>query len=87
MVSVTKTMKIACVVMPDGIVSFTLADQTSINTIGKKWRKGLEEERRAEHKEANTQGGVVIVTMLADDYFRMMPKENVHAEITQDPNN
>ncbi len=63
--------------MPDGIVSFTLADQTSINTVGKKWREELDRQLLEEHKEANTQGGVVIVTMLADDYFRMCPKDGV----------
>lgn len=75
MVSNTKTMRIACVVMPDGQVSFVPEDQTSLNTTMKKWRESIGEERLAEHQNANTLGGVVVVTMLADDYFRMMPKE------------
>lgn len=75
MVAKNKTMKIACCVMADGDVAFTLADQTSINTVTEKWSNGLSEEKRLEYKEAGTEGGVVVITMLSSDYFKIPLKD------------
>ena len=71
MVSVDKTIEVACCVTPSGDVAFMPNDQTSINTVMARWRATLTEEQQAEHTEAKTIGGVVLVTMLASEYFAM----------------
>ncbi len=76
MPSTDKTIQIACCVTPSGDVYFTPSDQTSINTVMQGWRDKLTPEHEAEHKEAKTIGGVVLVTMLASEYF-VMTKELV----------
>ncbi len=74
MVAKDKTMKIACCVMADGDVAFVPADQTSINTVLEKWNAKLSEEERLKYKEAGTEGGVVVITMLSSDYFKIPAK-------------
>ncbi len=71
MASVKKTMKIACVISPIGGVSFVPNDRESVNTAIKKWRKKAGGKILDEHKAAGTAGGVIIITMLARDYFTM----------------
>ncbi|KKN65414.1 hypothetical protein LCGC14_0481340 [marine sediment metagenome] len=75
MVAKNKTMKIACCVMADGDVAFTLADQTSINTVMEKWNDKRSKEERLKYKEAGTQGGVVVITMLSSNYFKLPLKD------------
>ena len=76
MISKEKTVQIRCCVTPSGDVSFVPDDQASINTVMARWRAALTEEQQAEHIEAKTIGGVVLITMLASEYF-MMKKELV----------
>ncbi len=71
MTSKEKTLRIACVVMADGSIVWTNDDQASVTTAVKRWKDSLPEELFAEHKEAKTTGGVVMITMLARDWFEM----------------
>ena len=76
MPSTEKTIQVACCVTPSGDVAFAPNDQASINTVMQRWRDALTEDQVEEHKEAKTIGGVVLVTMLASEYF-VMKKELV----------
>jgi hypothetical protein len=71
MVRKEKTVQVACCVTPSGDVAFMPNDQTSINTVMARWRATLSEEQQAEHAEAKTIGGVVLVTMLSSEYHAM----------------
>lgn len=63
--------EVACVVMSDGVVVFTLNDQTSVNTAIEAWREALPEEVLAKHRELGTGGGVVVVKMLSSDFHKL----------------
>jgi hypothetical protein len=68
------TMMVAVVVMPDGSVTFTLDDPTSIETVGKKWRKSMSSVEMQEHKDKKTQAGVIHMRMLARDFMKIEKK-------------
>ncbi len=72
MVSVKKTIKVACVITAEGDISFVPNDRTSVNTAIKKWRKRAGGKKLDEHKAAGTAGGVIIITMLTRDYFTLV---------------
>lgn len=63
-----ETVKIACVVLPDGRIGFMPENRDTIGACIKSWKDGLTDDQKIAHKFANTLGGVVIVTMLKSDY-------------------
>jgi len=67
------TVRVACVVMPDGSVQYTTKGTTSINAAVKNWHAALPDDLRKEHEDKKTGGGVVVCTMLARD-FMAIPK-------------
>ncbi len=70
MVSKKETIQIACCVMPNGSVKLVPGDRTSIETSSREWKESLSEELKAKHIKHNTMGGVVMVTMLAEDWVK-----------------
>ncbi|KKL70778.1 hypothetical protein LCGC14_2101490 [marine sediment metagenome] len=63
-----ETIRIACIVPPDGRVAFIEADQDGIRNAWQKWRDSLNDEQIDAHEAAKTQGGVVLIDMLKTDY-------------------
>jgi hypothetical protein len=71
MASKEKTLRVACVVMADGSIVWTNDDNASVSTAVKRWKDSLDPELFKEHQEENTGGGVILITMLARDWFEM----------------
>lgn len=66
--TVGPTIEIAVCVAPNGRVSLVPNDRTSVNTETKAWRSGMSKELLDKHKKHETQGGVVIIRMLSEDW-------------------
>lgn len=76
MVSKEATVQVACCVFADGSITFTLNDQTSINTARQKWLESRTEVQAAKHRKHETMGGAVVIKMLAEDWH-MIQKEQL----------
>lgn len=74
MVSSEPTIQVACCCFPDGSTLHTLKDNTSINTAWSQWRESLTEEQAAAHEKHKCGGGVVLITMLAEDWHAMQKR-------------
>ncbi len=67
----SEVMEVAVVISPTGGVTFTLKDQTSVNTAIKAWRSKTPGHVRDAHKAAETVGGVIVIKMFAADFHAM----------------
>lgn len=66
--------EVACLILPDGQVGFTLPDETSRNTLHKQWRQHVGGAKVQDLMDAGAVGGWLVVKMLSSDWHKLHPK-------------
>ena len=63
-----ETIKLSCVILPDGTVGFMPEDRNAMRACTGAWLENLTDKQRTKYIDAHTFGGAVIIRLLKSDY-------------------
>ncbi len=80
MVAKHEIMDVCAMIMPDGSVGFTLADQASTETLHKEWREHIGGKKVQMYMDKGAVGGWIKIKMLSSEFHAMTKRSWTRAK-------